>query len=253
LIKDYESRLKYIILENGDIKQTITNIAIKLSLLCKNFKISDNEIDENIKNKNYEFINNLPFDSLSSKLDEYFKSKFGLIEELLKKNVDFNNETNLNTTFTIDDEDDDDYCNDSINESVDNRKGSVNLSRNNSVNYKKKPGEESFTSSSEFECLKNELVEYKYIIKTQNEMINSFNQSLTLNSDRSIIEIEANSIIEERTHLAEEKKLYYKQKLQFEEEKLRYNQAILQLSRQVQIIVSFLVFLMVFFFKAKLF
>ena len=222
LIKDYETRLKELILENGDIKQTITNIAIKLSSLCKNFKNSTlNDIDENMRKNNHDFIKNLPFETISSKLDEYFKTKFYLIEKSIKNNRD--EVENLNTTFTIqDDVDENDDSFDSINDSINNKSVNSKLAGGCDVNQ------------SEISCLKNELDEYKHIIKTQNEMISSFNQNLSITNDKSIslIEVEANAIIEERTKLSEEKKLYYKQKLQFEEDKLRYNQAILQLAKQ---------------------
>jgi hypothetical protein len=227
LIKDYEARLKDTLLENSDIKQTITNIVFKLSMLSKNMKNSSNtEIDENIRNNNQEFIKNLPFETIYSKLDDFLKLKFSLIEEFINKKTKKSsifNETNLNTTFTIDDDDEDD----SLNESIKNS-NSTKLKNDSSLNL---------TTQNEIEFYKNEINEYKQIIKTQSEMINSFNQNLTISNDKSIsfIEIEANSIIEERTKLSEEKKLYYKQKLQFEEEKLRYNQALLQLTKQVSV------------------
>jgi hypothetical protein len=237
LIKDYEARLKDTLLENSDIKQTITNIVFKLSMLSKNMKNSSNtEIDENIRNNNQEFIKNLPFETIYSKLDDFLKLKFSHIEELINKKTQKTstfNETNLNTTFTIEDDDD------SLNESI-NNSNSTKLKNDSSLNL---------TTQNEIEFYKNEINEYKQIIKTQSEMINSFNQNLTISNDKSIsfIEIEANSIIEERTKLSEEKKLYYKQKLQFEEEKLRYNQALLQLTKQVS--VQNIYFILYNFFK----
>jgi hypothetical protein len=220
LIKDYEARLKDTLIENSDLKQTITNIVFKLSMLSKNLKNSSNtEIDENIRNNNQEFIKNLPFETICVQLGDFFKLKFSQLEELVnKKNKKSStlNETNLNTTFTIEDNDEDD----SLNESTIN---------SNSTKLKNDP---SLNLTTE-----NEINEYKQIVKTQSEIINSFNQNLTISSDKSIsfIEIEANSIVEERTKLSEEKKLYYKQKLQFKEEKLRYNHALLQLTKQVSI------------------
>ena len=239
LLKEYEVRLRDMVLENSDIKQTITNVVIKLSKLCKNLKISTNtnDIDEFIEKDNHEFIKNLPYETISSKLDEFLKIKFSIIEEETnkrkKKSSNFSEkdiENTLNTTFTIEHDEDDEESENLNNDSVNER--SISKVNNSSIN-------KDLSNQSTIEYFKNELKEYKQIIKSQNEMINSFSQNLSITNDKSIsfIEVEANSIIEERTKLSEEKKQHYKQKLQFEEEKLRYNHALLQLAKQVNFLI----------------
>lgn len=228
--------MKDLIVENSDVKQTLSNALTKLNLICKQYKMKEKLKDKDDEKENYELlIDQLPFENISLKLDEYVKIKFQLIEERL------NGESCLNTTFTIEDENSETDCNSS--DASMNK--SINISNNNKSKNTSVNNANNTTNASDIDYLKFELDEYKKVIQTQNELINTFNQSITINTSAneschnnnksiaSFIEVEATSLIEERLKLAEEKKYYYKQKLQFEEEKLSYNQALLHLSKQV--------------------
>ena len=204
IIQDYERKTKDLMMENVEVKECLGKFVANLNSMLVRLEMakeSDLVASDDIES--------LPFENLSMRLDKYLKNYFNA----LQVNLSSGSCVNMSDTFTVNSDDENNDM------KFENRKASTLVK--DETNY-------------ELKALENELQECKQIVRTQNALINSFNQNMSLNeTNKSQLENEINLIIEERCKLADEKKFFLKEKLRLEKEKVQFNEAVLNLSLKV--------------------
>lgn len=85
LIKDYDKKLKQIIIENNDLKTLIFTLLGELDLVIQN---SVQKKSENFYNNDYHKLINSPFDEIFQNLNDEIQSKIKFLKTISKNNCD---------------------------------------------------------------------------------------------------------------------------------------------------------------------
>lgn len=89
LIKDYDKKLKQIIIENNDTKSLILKLLTELDDIIGNFKQKNSENSfESISNNNYQKLINSPFDEIFQNLNLEIQSKLKILRVMVENNCD---------------------------------------------------------------------------------------------------------------------------------------------------------------------
>lgn len=98
LIKDYDKKLKQIIIENNDIKSLILSVLSELDLIIQNSMPKKSEIFK----KDYHKLINSPFDDIFQNLNNEIQSKIEFLKMISKDNHDSLMTTDNITISSID-------------------------------------------------------------------------------------------------------------------------------------------------------
>lgn len=210
LIKDYDKKLKEIIVENTDLKQFLAKIFTDLERFVYNF---ENKSCEESEEKFHELIN-LPYEDVYKTLNKEFESKIKLLDFLIR---------NQNTIERID-----------LSISSINSLNETLNKENNKTQILNETNE--FLLNKKSDLNKNlKAFDSKPFISNTSSMSSSSLSSTASNDSNSRLNsqiIGDLNLNDEKTKLALEKKHFYEEKLKLEQESIVFRKIAIELDKQ---------------------